>query len=74
VDPPVRPDHAIQKLGRNLNHEPCGEDGEWLNGPTVDILKRPNDQSFHPNECGQAAMAVLVNLRLNAYLAEVECG
>lgn len=55
-------------------HEPCGSEGEWMNGPSYSISTgKANDQSFHPNSCGQDAFAVLVNLRLNAQLRDVRC-
>jgi outer membrane protein assembly factor BamB/lysophospholipase L1-like esterase len=58
-------------------HEVCGKEGEWINGPSYTVgtegLGRPDDESFHPNACGQDAMAVLINLRLNAYLRDVGC-
>jgi hypothetical protein len=56
------------------SHEVCGSGGEWINGPTYSIgTGKANDQSFHPNSCGQDAMAVLVDLRLGLGLRAAVC-
>jgi GDSL-like Lipase/Acylhydrolase family len=48
--------------------------GEWINGPSYSTTSNTvNDQSFHPNSCGQNAIANLVNLRLNGVLRDVVC-
>ncbi len=61
-------------------HEVCGSQGEWINGPSFTVGTGTeglpgylDDRSFHPNPCGQDAMAVLVNVRLNASLRDVAC-
>lgn len=48
-------------------HEICGDKGEWINGPSSTF--KPNrrfvdDESFHPDRKGQAAMAEAVNAAL----------
>lgn len=56
-------------------HEVCGSKGEWMNGPSYTVgtggAGGVDDETFHPNACGQKALAVLVNLRLNAHLDDV---
>ncbi len=56
-------------------HEPCGRNGEWVHGLSLSFSEgnHVDDKSFHPNACGQAALAVLINLRLNGHLDSV-CG
>lgn len=45
------------------NHEVCGAEGEWINGPTLEPFSLPpvDDTTFHPNEFGHSAMAARIN-------------
>lgn len=67
----------IRTDGLFAGHEICGNDGQWINPPSYTAgthgLGAAADKSFHPNSCGQDAFAILVNLRLNAYLRDVAC-
>lgn len=65
----------IRVDGLFTGHEPCGRNGEWVHGLSLSFTEGNNvdRRSFHPNGCGQAALAALVNLRLNGHLDSV-CG
>ena len=55
-------------------HEICGDDGEWINSPTIVFSEKKfkaNDHSFHPNALGQRdGYAAAINLVLNPPLPE----
>jgi lysophospholipase L1-like esterase len=43
------------------NHEVCGSQGAWMNGPDLALGFPIDDESFHPNVLGQQAYARVVN-------------
>lgn len=49
--------------GTFAGHEVCGEQGQWINGLTLDASKWPPvaSGSFHPTEVGQAQYAAVIN-------------
>lgn len=68
----------VRTAGLFGGHEICGNEGEWINGPTLSFPHRHqwlriNDQAFHPNQCGHQGFAALVNLRINFHLDDVTC-
>lgn len=49
-------------------HEVCGNQGEWINGPSPAFKFPPvADQSFHPKAIGQLAYSVLANRVINPH-------
>lgn len=58
--------HFVDVMGDWAGHEVCGNNGEWINGATLKptwakLPLKATDQSFHPNEAGEAAYAEQVD-------------